>query len=62
MGKTYVRIQRDMWAGWEVVAWRWWWPFWVQAGGTNTHSSTQKAWDYAEGFLGGALDPINVNF
>lgn len=41
------RIITDKWAGYEVQIWRPWWPFWIQAGGTNTHRSTTAAEAYA---------------
>lgn len=43
MFRTYYRVYRDSYAGYEVRAWRWWWPFWVQVGFSNTHDSEQKA-------------------
>ncbi|MCU7531580.1 hypothetical protein LRM64_20430 [Prescottella equi] len=41
------RIVRDAWAGYEVQVRRWWLPFWVQKGFTNTFSSIEDARDYA---------------
>lgn len=41
------RIVIDVFAGYEVQAWRWWWPFWMQCGGTNTHTTVEDAEKYA---------------
>jgi hypothetical protein len=40
------RIVRDTYAGYEVQAWRWWWPFWMQCG-INTHLSVEEAKEWA---------------
>ncbi len=40
------RIQTDNYSGFEVVAWRWWFPFWVQIGGCNTHITEVDAIDF----------------
>jgi hypothetical protein len=37
------RIVEDRYAGYEVQIRRWWWPFWVQAGFCNTHSTAERA-------------------
>ncbi len=49
----YYRIVRDRYCGYEVQSWRWMWPFWVQAGGTNTHTTIEAARRYAEGHARG---------
>ncbi len=41
------RIVTDRFAGFEVQARRWWWPFWVQCGVTNTHRTIERAERYA---------------
>lgn len=41
------RIVRDAYLGYEVQIWRWWWPFWVQAGFTNTHPTVERAEQWA---------------
>lgn len=46
MRKRY-RIVTDRFAGYEVQEWCWWWPFWRQSNFTNTHSSLEKAEEYA---------------
>lgn len=43
------RIVTDGYAGYEVQIWRWWFPFWVQLGFTNTHSTIERAERYARG-------------
>ncbi len=40
------RIVTDNYCGYEAQLWRWWWPFWVQLGGTNTHISVERAEAY----------------
>jgi hypothetical protein len=42
------RIVRDNFCGYEVQVRRWWWPFWIQAGFANTHSSVERAEAWAE--------------
>jgi len=37
MLRMKYKIVPDNDLGWEVRIWRWWWPFWVQADGSNTH-------------------------
>jgi len=44
---TKYRIVIDEINGYEVQSWSWCWPFWVQAGGTNTHLSIERAEEYA---------------
>ncbi len=46
----YYRIVRDRFAGYEVQIWRWWWPFWVQAGFSNTHASVERAEEWARNY------------
>lgn len=41
------RIVKDVWLGYEVRVWRWWFPFWVQACWSNTHSSIEDAEEFA---------------
>ena len=40
------RIVQDEFAGYEVQAWRIWWPFWMEIG-TNTHCDIKGAEDFA---------------
>lgn len=40
---AHYKIVRDRYLGYEVRVWRWWFPFWMQAGFTNTHSSVDAA-------------------
>lgn len=42
------RIVTDAFSGYEVQVRRWWFPFWLQCGGTNTHASIDKAEAYAK--------------
>ena len=44
------RIQADSFRGYEVVVWRFWFPFWVQLGAINTHRTIEEAKEYAERF------------
>jgi len=44
--KTKYRIVSDRYLGYECQIWRWYWPFWVQMGFTNTHSSIEDAKRY----------------
>jgi hypothetical protein len=44
------RIVRDRFCGYEVQIRRWWWPFWVQAGWVNSHTSIEKAEEWARGY------------
>ena len=46
--RAHYRIVTDAYAGFEVQVWRWWWPFWVEAGGCNTHSSIERAEKWAD--------------
>lgn len=41
------RIVRDIYCGYEVQIWRWWFPFWVMADSCNTFSSIEKAEEFA---------------
>lgn len=45
--RTRKRIVEDRYAGYEVQVWSWWWPFWVQYNGTNTHCTVERAERYA---------------
>lgn len=45
-----IRIQGDGFNGYEVVVWRFWFPFWVQLGWTNTHKTIEEAKNYAKRF------------
>ena len=40
------RIVRDRYSGFECQKWRLWFPFWIQMGYSNTHSSIEKAISY----------------
>lgn len=42
------RIVTDSYLGYEVQVWRWWLPVWVQAGFSNTHSTIDRAKQFAE--------------
>jgi len=44
--KTKYRIIGDYYLGYKCQIWRWYWPFWVQMGDTNTHSSIEDAKRY----------------
>jgi hypothetical protein len=48
-GRTWARyrVVRDYYSGYETQIFRFWWPFWVQVGGTNTHSTAAKAEAFA---------------
>jgi hypothetical protein len=46
--KTKYRIVSDRYLGYECQIWRWYWPFWVQMGFTNTHSSIEDAKRYID--------------
>jgi hypothetical protein len=46
--KTKYRIVSDRYAGYECQIWRWYWPFWVQMGFTNTHLSIEAAKRYID--------------
>lgn len=41
------RIVRDRHAGFEVQIWTWWLPIWRQAGFANTHSTEERALEFA---------------
>jgi hypothetical protein len=49
------RIVTDRYSGFEVQAWRWWWPFWWQCGFTNTHQTVEQAEAYARRQAAGRL-------
>lgn len=51
----HYRIVRDHYAGYEVQVRRWWWPFWVQAGFCNTHSSVERAEEWAKAHASGVI-------
>lgn len=40
------RIVTDRYSGYEVQVKLWWWPFWLQYRGSNTHASLEKAKEY----------------
>lgn len=42
------RIVADNWAGYEVQHKYWWWPFWIQTGGTNTFPTVEMAERWAK--------------
>lgn len=52
MMKKHYRVIRDNYCGYEVQAWRWWFPIWIQCWGgmsaTNTHTSVEAAEDFAK--------------
>lgn len=45
--KKQYRIVRDCYRGYEVQAWRWWFPFWFQVR-INTHATVEEARAYAK--------------
>lgn len=49
------RIVQDSFAGYEVQCWRIWWPIWMQ-GKTNTHSTLERARQYAHYHAAGAVE------
>lgn len=49
------RIVRDHYAGYEVQMRWWWFPLWVQAGFSNTHSTVEKAERWAEAHAKGTV-------
>lgn len=60
MGKTYYRIVPDHWLGFEVQIWRWWFPIWVQANFSNTHSTEEKAEAWAKKHAAGLAKNLGV--
>lgn len=42
------KIVTDRYSGFEVQVRHWWFPIWLQAGFTNTHSSVENAERFAE--------------
>ncbi len=42
------RIVTDMYCGYEVQVRYWWFPFWRQLANCNSHSSVEKAEDWAK--------------
>lgn len=51
MFKNSYRIVPDIWNGYEVQVRYWFFPFWMQLGGTNTHVSVEKAKRYLEEYI-----------
>jgi len=47
--ETRYRIVKDNYCGYEVQVRRWYFPFWIQHGLFNTHSSIEGARQYIEG-------------
>lgn len=41
--KTRYRIVTDRYLGYEVQAWRWWLPLWIEMNFTNTHATIEAA-------------------
>lgn len=52
------RIVRDRFSEYEVQIRRWWWPFWVQAGIRNSHSSVERAEDFALRHAAGCVGEV----
>jgi hypothetical protein len=46
--KTRYRIVTDRYSGYEVQSRRWWFPFWIQCDGTNTHLTIDRAKEFIE--------------
>lgn len=42
------RVVEDNFAGFEVQARRWWWPFWLECDFCNTHPTVEAAERWAE--------------
>jgi hypothetical protein len=40
--RNRARIVTDLYCGYEVQVWRWWFPFWIQLG-CNTQSTIEAA-------------------
>lgn len=55
MSANKYRIVTDNFAGYEVQCKRWWWPFWIQCGYTNTHRTIEAANFYAQEHAAGRL-------
>ena len=56
---TQYRIVKDSYCGYEVQYRRWWFPFWVQHGFTNTHISVEKAREYIDGIVDCVVENYN---
>lgn len=58
------RIVRDSFAGYEVQAKKWWWPFWYQCGGrfnsTNTHKTIEQARAFAFNYAGDEVERFEI--
>lgn len=52
------RIRRDRYAGYEVLFWRWWFPFYVNIP-INTFITLERAQDFAK--RGGILEEGKVD-
>lgn len=52
------RIVRDAYLGFEVQVRRWWWPFWSQCNFINTHSSLERAEQFARDHAAGIADIV----
>ena len=53
MKKKY-RIVMDMYNGYAIEVWRWWFPFWVEVHGSNSLSSIEEL----EGWKNAGFPPI----
>ncbi len=53
--RTEYRIARDAYLGYEVQARRWWLPFWLQSPIGNTHSTEERAEDFARKLAAGPV-------
>jgi len=47
LNTKYYRIVKDGYLGFEVQSWCYLWPFWMECGISNTHTSIEKAEAYA---------------
>ena len=54
------RIVRDSYAGYEAQVWRIWFPFWVQLGGGNTHTSADQAEHYIRSRPGSFVRYVDI--
>ena len=45
--RTRIRIVTDTYCGYEVQVKHWWFPIWLQKGGTNTFHNLDGARQYA---------------
>jgi hypothetical protein len=48
MFNTKFRVVTDKYCGFECQVKRWWFPFWIQMGGSNTHATLDRAKNYIE--------------